>query len=438
VQFFQDLGSLVERRWRDRDYSEEVFPEIAAQALVETSPSKWVDPWEIIRWVHTTQQLPAQQDVPASFGNPPITLYSGPRFYIDVYYWVDGTTSIHQHGFCGAFHVFLGSSILSRYDFEETRRINAHFSLGQIRLNDVELLGEGDTRQILPGSRYIHALFHLDRPSATVIIRTRQTPGELPQYKYHKPNLAVDPFYQEETMIKKIQSAALLLQIKHPAADELIGELLSWSDFQTAFSVLELAFEWIANDPVERAFGLSTGKERFEALLEIARRRHGDLVDLIFPVLEESSRHNYLVHRRGQVTSNEHRFFLALLLNVPDRVKVLDLVRQRYPEKDPVDTILDWVEELANARVAGSHEANVLGIEGIDEDYLFVLQCLLEGRTLEQTKKAFAAGEVSAEQGETSGSKLEKLFHEIRNSMVFSSMFLPASVSAPSEPSVAV
>ena len=428
MQFFQDLGSLVEQRWRDRDYSEEAFPEIAAQALVETSPRSWVDPWEIIRWVHTAQQLPAQQDVPASFGNPPITLYSGPRFYIDVYYWVDGTTSIHQHGFCGAFHVFLGSSILSRYDFEETRRINARFSLGNLRLDEVELLGEGDTRQILPGSRYIHALFHLDRPSATVIIRTRQTPGELPQYKYHKPHLAVDPFYQEETMIKKVQSAMLLLQIRHPAADELIGELLSCSDFQTAFSVLELAFDWIANDRLERAFGLSTGKERFEALVDIARRRHGDLVDFILPVLEENGRQNYLVYRRGQITSNEHRFFLALLLNVADRAKVLELVRQRFPEQDPVNTVTDWVEELANTKVAGSPEPNVLGLHNVDQDYLLVLQCLLEGLTVEQTKAAFEE-ELSAEDAGSLGDKLEKLYENISNSMLFKSIFLDKTPS---------
>ena len=434
MQFFQDLGSLVEQRWRDQNYNEEAFPEIAAEALAETSPSEQVDPWEIIRWVHTAQALPAQQDVPASFGNPPITLYSGPRFYIDVYYWVDGTTSIHQHGFCGAFHVFLGSSILSRYDFEETRRINAHFSLGQIRLNDVELLGEGDTRQILPGISYIHALFHLDRPSATVIIRTRQTPGELPQYKYHKPYVAVDPFYQEETMIKKIQSAALLLNIKHPQTDELIGELLSHSDFQTAFSVLELAFGPLTNDRLERAFGLSTGKERFEALLEIARRRHGELVDFILPVFDESARQNYLIQRRGQITSNEHRFFLALLLNVPDREKLLELVKHRFPDQDPVETVIDWVEELANTRAAGSPEPNVLGIHGIDEDYLLVLQCLLEARSLEQTKTAFEQ-ELAVEDVGSSSDKVQKLYEDIRNSILFKSVFLdqrPAIVTTQS------
>src|SRR5215216_4020345 len=117
MQVFHELGSLIEQRWRDENYNEEVFPEIAGQALVETTPYREVDPWDIIRWVNTTTQLPKQQDVQGKFGNPPITLYNGPRFHIDVYYWLDGTTSIHQHAFCGAFQVLLGSSIHSRYSF---------------------------------------------------------------------------------------------------------------------------------------------------------------------------------------------------------------------------------------------------------------------------------------------------------------------------------
>src|SRR5262249_54484619 len=285
MQFFQDYGLLVERRWKDQNYHEEAFSGIAAAALAESDAHKLVNPWDIIRWVNSTAQLPEQQDVPGRFGDPPITLFNGPRFYVDVYFWVDGTTSIHQHAFCGAFQVLLGSSILSEYNFEEQQEMNAAFSIGRITLKEVELLEQGDVRQILAGKQYIHSLFHLDRPSASIVIRTRQSPSGLPQYDYHKPYFAADPFFQEPAMIKKVQSAALLLKIKHPEADDLIGELVSGSDFHTAFSVLDLAYGHLGHDRVEEAFGLGTGKQRFESLLGIVRQRHGDLADLIPPVL---------------------------------------------------------------------------------------------------------------------------------------------------------
>ncbi len=429
MQFFQDLGSLIEQRWRDEDYCEEVFPEIAEQALIEMTPRRQVSPWDIIRWVGTSTELPQQQDVAGAFGNPPITLYNGPRFYIDIYYWLDGTTSIHQHSFSGAFQVFSGSSIHSRYDFEEKRKVNAHFSVGQMTLNSVELLKEDDVRRIVPGRPHIHSLFHLDRPSATITVRTRSTPSAQPQYDYHKPYFAIDPFYQSPVMFKKLQSASFLLGMNHPEADDLIGEMIRCSDFQTTFEIIEILFNRLPHNQLEATFGLSTGKERYERLIEIARQRHGEFVDLILPVFEEVQRQNHIIHRRGQITSNEHRFFLALLLNVPDRIKVLDLVRERFPDQNPINTIMGWVEELASTKVFGSSESNVLGIKDFDDYYLFVFQCLLEGLALEQMKSAFEE-EFSAEHARSLGNKLEELYNAIRSSMLFKSIFLDSQTTA--------
>ena len=214
MKFSQDLGSLVEGRWKDVNYEEEAFPEIAARALAETDPNRTQDPWEVIRWLYTTPELPKQRDVDGHFGNPPITLYCTDKFHIDIYYWLDGTTGIHQHAFSGAFQVFLGSSVHSQYSFEEERRINPHFSIGQVCVNSVELLKEGDIRMIVPGREFIHSLFHLDRPSATITIRTSLTPTARPPYTYLKPYVALDPFFRDESCIKKVQTVSLLLGMR--------------------------------------------------------------------------------------------------------------------------------------------------------------------------------------------------------------------------------
>ena len=71
MQEFQQLGELVEGRWKAENYSEQLFPEIAAQALTEADLPARVDPWEIIRWVHTAVSLPEQQDVEGRFGTHP-------------------------------------------------------------------------------------------------------------------------------------------------------------------------------------------------------------------------------------------------------------------------------------------------------------------------------------------------------------------------------
>ncbi len=388
MQLFQEFGKLVEGRWRGANYDEHAFPSIAAQALTETQLTDRIDPWEIIRWVHQTADLPQQADIEARFGNPPITLYMGSRFYIDVYYWLDGTTEIHQHSFSGAFQVLLGSSIHSHYSFAIEREINPHFIIGKVRLNDVTLLTKGDIQQIVPGSDYIHALFHLDRPSATITVRTKGTPAAQPQYSYKRPFIAYDPFFKDDLTSRKLQTVSLLYAMKHPEADRFLAELIVNSDFQSTFLLLERAFSYLSADDMERLF-----------------------------VFEEGARLQDIVKRRGTITSEDHRFFLALLLNVSERERLLAMVKSRFPNRRPIDIVLDWIEELSNTKVLGSNESNVLGIDGFDHNYLFVLEGLLEGRLATDIKEK-ANREYSGEQAAAVAARVESISERLKSSQL--------------------
>lgn len=412
---FQVLGTLIENRWRAENYSEQLFPQIAAEALAEAKLPSKVDPWDIIRWVHTAIPLPEQKDVPGKFGNPPVTLFSGPRFYIDVYYWLDGTTSLHQHAFTGAFQVLLGSSIHSHYNFREDRILNEHFSVGEVELKTVELLKVNDIKLIKPGRQYIHSLFHLDRPSATITIRTEHTPSSALQYDYRRPYFAINPFYQNVVMIKKIQTITLLLGMKHKDADSMIGDLIASSDFHTTFFALLEAAVHLRNNQMDDLFGLSTGMDRFNALIERARAAHGDLVDNFVAVLEEQDRQMNIIGKRNTITGEEHRFFLALLLNITNRDKIFDLVKQRFPQSDPVEKILDWVEELGQTRVLGSKEPNALGIEGFGDEHVLLLEHQLRGRSLEEMKTLTSNGGAPPGIAE----RLDRLNRSLQNSTLF-------------------
>jgi hypothetical protein len=334
--------------------------------------------------VQHSPDLPQQVDLEARFGNPPITLFAGTRFYIDVYFWLDGTTEIHQHAFSGAFQVLLGSSIHVHYRFEEKQEINPYFRLGQVEIDDVKLLARGDIQQIVAGPSYIHSLFHLDRPSATITVRTYGIPTAQPQLSYKKPYVALDPFFKDPATIRKLQTQTLLYSMRHPKTDEFVLELVSDSDFQTAYFVLENAFGHLRGTEITRLFGLTENKDRFDALLDGARSRHGELVDFLPPVFAETDRIMDLIKRRTTITSEEHRFFLALLLNVPDRGHLLNLVANRFPNEDPFETVLDWVDELYRTRVLGSTEDNALGIRGFDASYVVVLEGLLRGSSADE------------------------------------------------------
>jgi hypothetical protein len=421
----QELGALIEGRWRDRNYNEDLFPEIAAGALAEANLIAQLDPWEILRWSQTTDQLPAQQDVDGAFGNPPLTLYVGPRFYIDVYYWLDGTTAIHQHSFSGAFQVLLGSSIHANYTFETTEEINQQFLIGTVRLANVSLLRTGEIRQIVAGPGFIHSLFHLERPSATITVRTFQNPRYLPQYSYLRPSLAIDPFYKNPSLIKKAQGVSLMLSMNHPEADSFISDIISRSDFHTTFVMIETTYRYLMNNGLDQLFGLSTGTDRFDRLLATARAKHGRLADVLTPVVAELHRQEKLVKLRRLITNEEHRFLLALLLNVPDRAGILRLVHQHLPERDPVDVVLEWIMDLKATKVPGSQEPNVLGVDIPDHLAVFLLEGLWLGQSdAEMLSKA--QQESGRFQRMDEQREFEASLASLKNSFAFRSIFADA------------
>jgi hypothetical protein len=386
MELFNKLGADTERLWRDKNYREELFPALAARALSDADLPRKISAWEVINWTLRETNLPEQRDLRGSFGDPPITVYNSPRFHIDVYFWLEGTTSIHQHGFCGAFQVMHGSSIHSNYNFERREAINVFTELGDIDLRHCELLSVGDTREILPGRDFIHSLFHLDQPSATIVVRTHRSPLYLPQFDYKKPFLAVDPFFEEPNTIKKLQSLSALLRAQHPQSDDLIAEMLESADFQTTFTILSHVKNHLGANQLNQFFNLSNPQDRFERFMEIVRRRHGTLADVFPKVFKHFEKLNEIIRRRSFVTNGEHRFFLALLLNIEGKERILSLIKNRFPEADPIEKILDWTDELANTKVFGTNLPNALGIGDFDDFDMFVLESLLKDLSDTETR----------------------------------------------------
>jgi hypothetical protein len=416
MEVFQKLGTEIEQSWREQNYNEDVFPALAADALRRADLPAKVSAWDTIEWALTQTELPPQKDPHANFGDPPITLYAGPRFHIDIYFWLNGTTEIHQHSFCGAFQVLLGSSLHSWYEFERTESVNAFTEIGSMSLKVCELLNVGDVKEILAGRQYIHSLFHLDQPSATVVVRTDRSPLHRPQFSYHKPSLALDPFFEHETTTKHLQIIRALFNVQHPDTDRLVGELLESSDFQTSFSILSAAREFLGGTPLGELFNLEQPAERFKKLIEIVRKRHGSKADDLANVFNRRDRLFEIVRRRSYVTNPEHRFFFALMLNVEGREMIFKLIKARFPEADPVSKILDWAHDLAHTRVVGVNTSNALGIEGFDDLDLSALEKMLAGESDDEVR-ASLVGEYGEEK--IASIDLEGKIDRIRKSSTF-------------------
>lgn len=422
MEQFRIFGERVEYLWREKNYDESVFPALAADSLREANLPAELSAWEVIEWVLKQTHLPEQRDIPGKFGDPPITLYNSPRFHVDVYFWLEGTTAVHQHAFCGAFQVLLGSSIHSWFEFETNEKINTFTEIGNLNLKTVELLSVGDVQEIQAGKPYIHGLFHLDQPSATIVVRTNKSPLHLPQFTYYKPFLAIDPFFEEQDTIKKLQSISALIRAKHPETDRLISEWLAEADFQTTFTILSNLRNMLHSNLLDRMFNPNAVKERFEKFMDIARTRHGEKANIFSKVFELRENVDQIIKRRSYITDSEQRFFLALLMNVEGKNRILSLITERFPGSDPVEKILDWTFDLAQTRVLGENVPNALGIENFDDVDLFVLESLLKDRSPEEMNHALKSDYPNDDVTEIAKTLPERA-ERIKTSVIFKPLF---------------
>ena len=337
--FFTELGRTVRQRWQEANFTLERFPEIARAALEERPPAQHVEVAELIRSFLLDDAQPFQTQ--SGFGQPELVFYDDPRFYIQVLFWLEGTTDIHQHMFSGAFHVLEGSSIHSRFVFEDRVPVTPHLELGCLKITETRLLETGATVPIISGAGYIHSLFHLDTPSLTVVVRTHSDPAAGVQFTYLPPHLAVDPFHQDALTMRRKQLLDVLEKVDDPGYAELVLEMIGQLDFERGFFILQNGLGHLGR----------TGE--WEEALEAFREKHGTLAEGIGPTVQEIVRRDGLAALRGSIRAVEHRFFLALLMNVPEREALLALVAQRIPGP-PGPTILRWAAELIEVSEAGT------------------------------------------------------------------------------------
>ena len=286
------------------------------------------------------------------FGQPAIRLYSGRGFYIEALFWLDASTAIHQHAFSGAIQVIEGGSVHAVYEFEQQERINSHLLVGKLNLCKAEVLRPGDTRPISDGSSFIHALFHLERPSVTLVLRTLQNPDALPQYNYFRPGFAQDPAPYDHLARTQVELLESLGVLGHPEYTRTVCELIRKRDVSLALSVLF--------DLARREFVLSADRQ---AIADELGRSFGPLATFLTQAERERSRELKILQLRARIHDPDLRFFLGLVLNVPNAKLIRQLVNERRPAALPVDTLVDWLLRIAT-KVKGAESVEAETAEG--------------------------------------------------------------------------
>ncbi|MGB5136343.1 MAG: hypothetical protein WBN89_14335 [Prochlorococcaceae cyanobacterium] len=336
----QCLGDQLEAAYHRCNYDDAALPALAADLLADFDAETEFDPRSIAAFFAQTR---VRQQTDLRFSNLPVTLYRHREFYIEILVWSHASTAVHQHSFAGAFKVLQGSSLHTRFRFEQQRRLSADFLLGEVMPEYTEFLPLGAVRPILAGDGgLIHSLYHLEQPSMTLVVRSHGHDRHMPQYTFFRPCIALNPFYYERDDLLIMTSR--LLNVARQVDPATMLPL--WMDSVGRLDYPRLAYLLLTNSyPANHEADL-------QQVLEAARRLHGDLVDALDKSLRVQRKLETLSNCRKNLQDPDLRFLLALLMNATDREAVLRLLQQRHPDADPIHTCAELLARLSTSKTA--------------------------------------------------------------------------------------
>jgi hypothetical protein len=423
LPYFQALGDAVALAWSAVDCDESQLVGIASGLLRERPAPAETSMTAVLDWVASVRadSFVQQGDIVASFGEPPVTVYMGEGFRIDVNLWASSTMAIHEHGFAGAFQVLHGGSLQSLYAFEPHREIGAGMVQGELELLDMHRLRVGDVFEIPPGPSLIHGLFHLDHPSATVIIRSNGSDRWLPQYNYDPPGLAVDGRSQatfSPLMIRRLQLMGFAQRAALPDADDRVAAMLAGADpaFAYHFVTDVLPGRW-------RQKGLPLGALPGEVqrwLSDVAFPDEGARDVVVAAAIRKVLRQDAAL-RRDFLTGVEDRLMAGLLVNAPNRAALDQAMTREFQGQSPHQTMLEFLDRLATIRDARNPEMCAIGMH---ENAVAILRMIVDERLedfeslLVRLRQVHPNADVDAERD-----GLVALDHELRHLGLFAPWF---------------
>lgn len=185
----EDLGRRFARRVGGVRSSPREFAAAAADLLRELLAARWGFAALVER---LERQLPSQDRVNPSFGEPALTLFLHDDFRLDALCWRQGATSIHHHGFSGAFGLLAGKSLHRSFAFTGTRpTASAAVELLEELSEEVTVLCEADVRPIEEGPGFVHQVTHLELPAVTLVLRSHEALSGIGEWSYLPPGVRV-------------------------------------------------------------------------------------------------------------------------------------------------------------------------------------------------------------------------------------------------------
>jgi len=333
MDFFAKLADDVERRWLAFDRDDEAFPDIAAEALDALPPSSHFDREAFLDAELDPYRPGRRERAPlGAFGQPGVTVCFGRDFVIEVYFWVDSVSGVHDHPFKGVFTILEGFSVHATYDWAEDDGPQGRLRTGALTQTGLELLEAGAVRRFSRRAHpLIHALVHVPVPSMSMVVRTTRADG---YRRFVAPGLSAPWDPPDDVIALQTSWLGALEASDDPRASERLDRFLAHADLETCWTLLST--RWGVMDATARA-----------RRLDAVRARHGAKADPLAAALGRHARSAQLDAVRGQLRDPDDRLVAVALSLGDSRDAILELLRARHD--DPVARLHAFADTVGPA-----------------------------------------------------------------------------------------
>lgn len=331
MDYFKEIGEKLSARCGEGELGEN-FPELAAEVLAEIPVPADIGIEFMANWALGRNHLPEQVNFHSGFGEPPLVVYEEPRFFAEVLFWFHGRTSIHGHGFYGAYQVLAGYSVEAEFAFHRNEEPVPGIQVGELEPTGLRLITPGDITQILPEEAFIHTVMHMGNPSLTLVIRNR---GELVQYDYAMNGLGIDAYQDSQTHVRQAQVLSAYYAANPEGFAPRFLEFLSAGSAHRLTRILkemehELDPEFLVGE-----------------IRELAVARFGSVGELIIDSLTRTLRGNMIWDEVAGTEDPAMQLRMALLDLFPENQDLLTVVSKTFPDRDPNDVLETWADTVS-------------------------------------------------------------------------------------------
>ena len=206
--------------------------------------------------------------------------------------------------------------------------------IGELSGQRSTLCRTGHIQPIRAGQQFIHSLFHLDRPSISIVVRTYDDARAPLQYEYSPVGLAHAPFQKSPARVRAVQLVQMLRTLEHHRFEQSIKELLASPDPVTVFAAMRAC----------------AGMPDAVVMRLLLPAREDAMADRLWRWFCDAKRISGIKKARQFVKAPGLRFLLAVLMNVRTRADALKMVREYAPSEDPAVQLVRWLAELSQMR----------------------------------------------------------------------------------------